>query len=163
MGRKVNSLGSAQYYGPRDYDAGYGYTITSFGRVKVLEYVYDYTNLPAASANDAAVPVIPANSYIVEGYHQVIDAFTVGSTDTINFGLDQTDGTTIDVDGLDATVDLEGQSVGDWTTFNGALIGASVGANDAQVTVETSAAGAVTAGKGVIVLKYIEDYSANLG
>lgn len=162
MSRISTSLGVSQYYGPRDYDSGIGYTVTSFGRVNVLEIVYDYSKLPDNDANDAAVPSIPANSLILEGYHQVIDAFTVGSTDTVNFGLEQTDGTVIDADGLDATVDLEAQSAGDWTVFDGALIGASVGANAAQVAVTTSASNGISAGKGVIVITYLADYSAAL-
>lgn len=162
MSRNQTSLGVYTYHGPRDYDAGFGYTIQTYGRLKVLEYVYDYTNLPDNSSDDALVPVIKANSLILDGYHQTIDAFTVGSTDTVNFGLEQPDGTVIDADGLDATVDLEAQSAGDWTVFDGALIGASVGAEDAQVAVTTSAGADITAGKGVIVIRFFEDYSAGL-
>lgn len=162
MTRRSTSINVSSYYGPRTYDAGFGYTILNFGRLRVLEYVYDFTQLPFSTENDALVPTIKRNSFILDGYHQVIDAFTVSSTGTVNFGLEEPDGTVIDADGLDATVDLEAQAVGAWTVFDGALIGASVGGEDAQVVVTASGSETVDAGKGVIVLRYFEDYSLNL-
>lgn len=162
MTRIVNSLGIAQQVGPRGTTSGIGYAVYDTGFSRVLVYDYDFDNLPSASKDDSGVPTIPANSYIVQGFHQVVDAFTVGSTDTVQFGLDQPDGTNINVNGLDAAVDLDAASVGDWTTFDGALIGASVGANDAQVTVSgVSDSANITAGRGVIVVEYIPDYSAS--
>lgn len=162
MSRINTSINVSQYHGPRDYDSGYGYNIVSYGRLKVVEFVYDASNLPDNSNTDELVPTIPANSFILDGYHQVIEAFTVGGTDTVNFGLEQPDGSVIDADGLDATVDLDAASVGDWTVFDGALVSASVGGEDAQVAVTTSGVESITAGKGVIVIRYIEDFSANL-
>lgn len=162
MSRRTTSINSASYYGPRGYDAGYGFTVTSYGRLKVLEYVYDFTQLPYSSDVDALIPTIKANSFILDGYHQVIDAFTVGGEDTVNFGFEQPDGTVIEADGLAAAVDLDAAAESSWQVFDGALIGASVGGEDAQVVADTSGGEEVTAGKGVIVLRYLEDYSANL-
>lgn len=146
MARTVNSLGVAQYLGPRKVDLGIGYSVYDTGVEKTIVIDFDHENLPAASADDAAVPVIPANAFVVSARVYADEGFAGG---TLDIGLAQKDGTAIDADGLVALGDLS--AAGTWVDGDGALVGASVGAADAQVTVT----GAPTSGRGQIVVKYL--------
>lgn len=154
MSRTVNSLGVAQYLGPRDSDLGVGYAVHDTGAERTLIIDFDADNLPTYSSNDATVPVIPAYSFVVSARLYASEAFTIGSADTVEVGLYQADGTVVDKDGLLAAGAAPGANT--WRVGAGALVGASTGANDAQVKVSGTAADAnITAGRGQLIIKYI--------
>lgn len=167
MAREQASIGAAQHYGPREANTGLDNQVSTYGLTRQRELYFDYeqaqAGLPTTDADtDAGTLIIPANSLIKKVYLEVSTAFASGTpaTDTVLFGLQQTDGTVIDADGLIATgssnpADL---TVG-WIEGDGALVGASVGTADAQISIDVGV-GTLTAGVGRLVVEYIEPTAA---
>jgi len=148
MSREQSSLGSSIHYGPRTADNGVGAVLGTSTLEKIFVYDFDFSTFPTTDANDAVIPVIPAGAQIVSATLEVKEVFTAGTA--IDVGVSQTNGTVIDANGLVAAASINpGFYVG-----AGALIGASVGANDAQVTV-TDGVGTATAGKGSLHVKVL--------
>lgn len=118
---------------------------------KVVEYwvdLSDASKTPSASESDTQIHTIPALAVIKE-CETTVQSTVSGGTD-FSVGLSQPDGTVIDADGLMAAV--ADTAVGAHELGAGALIGASVGANSAQVTVT----GTRTAGQVKVKLTYVE-------
>ncbi len=153
MSREQSSLGAAVYYGPRTSDKGLGHTLATSSSEVDIVIPFDYANLPATSADDAGVPTIPAGASVVEARLEVKTDFSGGSVAKMDIGLAKPDGTAIDAAGL---FNDAGITAG-WQNGSGALIGASVGADDAQVVVApltaTDTAASPTAGEAVLYLK----------
>lgn len=163
MSREQASIGAAQHYGPRTTNTGLPDTVSTYGVVKQLEVYFDYlqanAGLPTTDADtDAATITIPAGSLIKAAYLEVSTAFTSGGSATLELGFQQTDGTVVDADGID-TIAVAALTAGSWTVCDGALVGASVGANDVQVSVDDAVA-VFTAGQGRLVIEYIEPTAA---
>lgn len=163
MAREQASINAAQHYGPRETNTGLDNGVSTYGVVKQRELYFDYeqanAGLPTANANtDAGTLTIPANSLIKAAYLKVDAAFTSGGAATLELGAQQTDGTVVDADGLDslAVAALTAES---WHVLDGALIGATVGANDVQISIDDATA-VFTAGDGRLVVEYMEPYSA---
>lgn len=113
---------------------------------EVLEWTFSFDDLPT-NGLDAAILRVPATARIKEATFHVITAFAGGTS--YDFGLDQPDGTVIDIDGIDAAVATAAiNAVGETVIMDGALVGGTVdiGAADGQLTVV--ATGTFTAGKG---------------
>jgi len=113
-------------------------------------------------ASSAATPqdhdaFIPAGSFITSASLIVTSAFTSGGSATLTIGAYQQDGTTVDADGIDATVALAALAANKGVACDGALVGgtATVGANDVYIEANYGTA-AFTAGEAKLVIEYIE-------
>ena len=151
--------GVANHYGVRSANNKYGGQENSVGIVKSAEWEFTYNDLPAALASNLP-QVIPALATIVSAKLVVDAAFTSTSTTTdLTVGLEQSDGTDIDIDGL-LTAANASQTVigtaGNVATGSGALIGKTVGAAAGQVIVQSSDSDLLT-GSARLVVEYIYD------
>jgi len=113
-------------------------------------------------ASSAATPqdhdaFIPAGSFITSASLIVTTAFTSGGSATLTIGAYQQDGTTVDADGIDATVALAALAANKGVACDGALVGgtATVGAADVYIEANYGTA-AFTAGEAKLVIEYIE-------
>ena len=141
---------AATHYGTREIEDVLPSKYKTHGGEDVLEYTFSFDDLPT-NGQDEAILRIPANARIKEATLTVITAFAGGTS--YDIGLDQPDGTVIDVDGIDAAVATAAiDAVGETVIMNGALVGGTVGigANAGQLTVV--ATGTYTAGKARIRL-----------
>jgi len=136
-------------YGPRSVQSKYGGEFGSSTPVKTATWTFNYDDLPVGGATGLEFS-LPANSVIVSAKVRIITAFN-GTTPTLNVGLEQSDGTDIDVDGLAAaaTASVVGVVVG-----AGALVGKSIGAAAGELIVANTA-GDSTAGKAQVLVEYI--------
>jgi len=100
---------------------------------------------------------IPAGSYITSASLIVTTAWTSAGSATLTIGAYQQDGTTVDADGIDATVALAALAANKGVACDGALVGgtATVGANDVYIEANYGTA-AFTAGEAKLVIEYIE-------
>lgn len=145
-----------RFTGPEAGATGAG--VSTLGAVKNLVLDFDFATAITAAA-DAHEAFIPAGSYITNAYVIVTTAATSSGTATLTIGLAQKDGTVIDADGIDATVALAALGAAKVVRCDGALAGgtASVGSANAYVyTTPTSGGDAFTAGRGKLVIEYIE-------
>lgn len=163
MPYEVNADGLNQRYGtPRNTDALPGRQ-QSYNGMKTIEFDFTFDNYPVVQSdldgdgnadgftgNDV---YIPAGSFITAGYIMVEDGFAGGTS--WNMGLREVDGTSIDVDGLDAAVAAADLSAGDAVVMDGALVGgtSTVGSDNAYVVFTPT--GTFTAGKAKVVLQYL--------
>tara|TARA_R110001599_G_scaffold169362_2_gene359311 strand:+ start:779 stop:1264 length:486 start_codon:yes stop_codon:yes gene_type:complete len=151
--------GVANSYGVRTTKNKYGGQENAVGAVKSAEWHFKYNDLPAA-LNSNLPMVIPALASIVSAKLIIDVAFTStsGTTD-LTVGLEQKDGTDIDVNGLveadEATQTAIG-TAGNVVTGAGALIGKSVGAAAGQVIVDKSADDLLT-GEARLIVEYVYD------
>jgi len=162
MSREQASVNSAQYYGPREVNEGLDNQVATYGLTRQRELYFDFeqanAGLPTANAeDDAGTLLIPANSFITNAYLEVGTAFTSGGLATLELGLQQADGTAIDADGLD-TIAVAALTVGSWHVLDGALVQATVGTDDAQISIDDAVA-VFTAGTGRLVIEYFEPYA----
>ena len=156
--REQASIGAAQYYGTRVTNEGLPDTVSTYGLVKQLELYMDFAEvnagLPTDDADtDAGTLVIPANSFIKNAYLEVGVAFTSGGSATLELGVETVAGATVDADGID-TIAVAALTVGSWTVCDGALVGATVGTADVQISIDDAVA-AFTAGTARLVVEYI--------
>jgi hypothetical protein len=123
---------------------------------QVLEWTFSYDDLPTNGA-DQAILRIPANAFIHSATWTTLETFTGGTS--YNVGLDEVDGTAIDVDGIDAAIAIaDFNAVGETILMDGALVGGltGIGTADGQLTVV--ATGTFTAGKARIRIVYSDVY-----
>lgn len=135
-----------------------GAGLESCGPIKSIAVDFDFATAITAAA-DGHEAFIPAGSYIVGAYLIVTTAATSAGTATLTIGLAQKDGTVIDADGIDATIALAALGAAKVVRCDGALSAgtASVGSANAYVyTTPTTAGDAFTAGRGKLVVQYIE-------
>jgi len=160
MGYESNTgLGVLNHYGPRETNGKYGAASKGTGIVKRAQWDFSYDDLPDAASDNLGF-VIPAGASIVSATLYVDQAWTStsGTTDLL-VGLQQADGTEIDNDGLfDGTESTQTAigTEGNVVTGAGALVGASVGANNGEVVVAGSVDD-LTAGKARLVVEYVYD------
>lgn len=146
------SVGGRQtHFGPLDTDQKRGAVVAGVGKTKQVEYVFSYDDLPADDDGNEMLIRIPAHSFIEAAYLKVGTAWAGGTN--INIGLAQTDGTVIDADGIDAAIATASLTANAIIDCDGALIGASVGANDAVL--EVTDTGTYTAGTATLVIEYL--------
>lgn len=134
-----------------------GASLSTSGAVKNLVVDFDFGTAITAAA-DAHEAFIPAGSYITNAFLIVTTAAT-GTSSTLTIGLAQKDGTVIDADGIDATIAVADLAAAKVVRCDGALSGgvASVGSANAYVyTTPTTGGNAFTAGRGKLVIQYIE-------
>jgi hypothetical protein len=135
------------HYGPRDVDASKGGQAKSTGQIKRAEWQFDYSDLPTYGSTNLEF-AIPANATIVSSKWITGTAWAGGTS--LNVGLYQGDGTVIDADGLDAAITPT--TAGAVIDGNGALVGATIGANAGELTV--AATGTYTAGTATVIVEY---------
>jgi len=105
----TSSRGVLAHYGPRGVDETHGgETAGESGIERVVEYLFDYNDLPAYGATNLE-HVIPAGARVTSAVWETIVAFTSTATTTdVLVGLWQDDnGATYDADGLLTAVNLE--------------------------------------------------------
>jgi hypothetical protein len=145
-----------RFTGPEANQSGAG--VSTLGAVKnlIVDFTFSEAITAAAWSHEA---FIPAGSYIKAATLVVTEAATSGGTATLTIGLAKKDGTVIDADGIDATIALADLAAAKVVKCDGALSGGvtSVGADNAYVyTTPTTSSNAFTAGKGRLVIEYIE-------
>lgn len=165
-------LGNRNHYGPRIIDEGqkFGGQVSTGGKVKQIEWVFSYDDLPDPT-NLSMEAYVPAGSWIQSARLQVITAFAGGTS--YDIGMQQNDGTEIDNDGLWDALLLANINAADEVTDavqhagtnSGALVQGKVVstdiadsftplANDGYLTV--AATGTFTAGKARVIIEYVE-------
>jgi hypothetical protein len=160
MGYESNTgLGVLNHYGPRETNGKYGAASKGTGIVKRAQWDFSYDDLPDAASNNLGF-VIPAGASIVSATMYVDQAWTStsGTTDLL-VGFEKSNGDAIDVDGLFDGTDATQTAIateGNVVTGAGALIGASIGADNGELVVAGSADD-LTAGKARIVVEYVYD------
>jgi len=159
MAREQASIGAAQHFGPREANEGLDNSVSTYGVVQQRELYFDFAQanagLPTENADtDAATLLIPANSIIVRSYLSVGTAWLSAGAATLELGVQGTDGSTVDADGID-TIAKAALTVNAWIVNDGALIGATVGTADVQISIDDAIA-VFTAGTGRLVVEYIE-------
>ena len=161
MSRSQASIGAAQYYGPKEVNEGLDNSVSTYGIVSQRELYFDFTQanagLPTEDADtDAATLIIPANSIITRAYLSVGTAFTSAGSATLQLGVQTVAGGTVDADGID-TIAVAALTVNSWTACDGALVGATVGTADVQISIDDAVA-VFTAGTGRLIVEYIEQF-----
>jgi hypothetical protein len=156
MGTEVVN-GSRTNFGPKVVETKAPYTVT-FPSFKELHVPINYDDLPVVSANDVTVQSIPAYAWIESATLHVQEAFTSGGAATMSIGLYESDGTVIDLDGIDVDIALAAiNAKGERVLCDGALVANTAGVGTAAgqvVVVESSGANPYTAGKGELVIRY---------
>jgi hypothetical protein len=156
MGFEADANGLNVWYGPRkvasEIQGVAGKDVTG-GVLRQLVIDFSYDALPAADADNNANQVIPAGSYIESAHLEVLVAFAGGTS--YDIGTERTDGTDIDVDGIDNDIALaDMDEVGDRVKSDGALIGTE-SSNDYDSQIVVTATGTYTAGKARLVVNYV--------
>ena len=137
-----NKRRAATHYGVRDIEDVLGSQYVTKNGEEVLEYTFSFDDLPV-SGEDAAILLIPAGAQIVSAEVKVLSAMT-GTTGTLTLGLEETDGTAIDADGIDVAVAQAVLIAGAHIAADGALIGTVITAGGNLVV---TTGGTVTGGK----------------
>lgn len=144
---------AASHYGPRSIEDTLpsGYVQQQGDKVQIVPFTFD--SLPVANANDDAILIIPALSYIVSATLTVIVAGAAGTSYEI--GLNGADGSTVDDNGLFNTTEL---AVANLTPAGEVIVGAAGAQLGTSVAVDTvvevAATGTFTAGEYVLEVVY---------
>ena len=146
-------------YGPRVTNGKFGAYHTTDGLLQTAMWDFAYNDLPAGSTSKLSFS-IPANSTIVSAKLYVDSAFTStsGLTD-LTVGLEQADGTDIDVDGLVTAAQATEVTlaVADSVIVGaGALVGKTVGAAAGELVIIPSTADLLT-GTGRVVVEFVKN------
>ena len=147
--------GVANHYGVRTTNQKFGGQVCD-EVIKTAAWTFSYNDLPAGGTSKLHC-VIPANAKILDAYLEIITGFTSTSTTTdLLVGLEQADGTDIDLDGLLTAANATQTTIGavGIITGSGALVGASIGAAAGEVIVTASDVDLLT-GKARLVVQYL--------
>ena len=143
--------------------SGQGGEYATSGPQRLTEVTVDYTDIGSSSAVVDEHIFVPAGARIEKVEFVTETAFTSGGSATLDIGLVRTSdySTAIDADGLVAAAALSTiNAAGETNTYIigatgvGALVGTTL-ANEGSVVVNYGTA-AFTAGKGRLVIEYIE-------
>lgn len=149
-----NKRRAATHYGVREIQDKLPSKYAGSQNEQKLNYTFSFDDLPVAGL-DEAILRIPANARILRATIRIITAFAGGTT--YNFGLEEADGTTIDVDGIDAAVALTAMDgIGDVVLCDGDLVGTLVGIGAEPGQLVVAATGTYTAGKASLEIVYEE-------
>jgi hypothetical protein len=142
-------------------NGGEGVAVDNGGSLNSVKYLVvdipDATELgTSATAPTPLDAYIPAGSYITKASLVVTTAWTSGGSGTLGIGLQNSAGSAIDADGIDAAIAKTALAVNTAVACDGALVGgtATVGAADAYISLVYATA-AFTAGAGKLVIEYI--------
>lgn len=152
-------LGVVGSYGPRTTDSKFGGYLETSGIVQKALWDFSYNDLPTAGTSKLQFS-IPANSTIVSAKLFIDTAFTSTSTTTdLTVGLEQADGTDIDLDGLVTAVNADQTAIAvenSVITGSGALVGKTIGAAAGELVIQSSAADLLT-GAGRVVVEFVKN------
>jgi hypothetical protein len=160
----TNSDGLKVPFGAHTADNSVPAVTAADGGVKVMVMEIVGTELvdTFAAANVAAeAPVIRRGSSILSAKLMVTEAF-VGATATLDLGLwGKTAGVIDDADGIDVDIAVTAiDAIGDVVVCDGALVNGVVAvgatANDDCVIAPSYETAAFTAGKGLLIIQYVE-------
>ena len=151
-----NSAGLSvrNHYGPKliSESEQFGGQSSTGGLMKQAIWEFDYDNLPVNSAIGGGMEAqIPAYAHVISAHLEVITAMS-GTSGTITLGLEESDGTVIDVDGIDVAVAQAVLIAKAVIVCDGALIGKTLLNTPGQLLVSTG--GTVTAGRFKLVVEY---------
>lgn len=150
------------HFGPRKTNQKYGgKSLDGDGRRQIARWRFNYDDLPAGATNNLGL-TIPANSTILSAKLNIITAFTSTSTTTdLTIGLEKSDGTDIDTDGLitaaqatQTTIAVANSIIDGASGTAAALIGTTIGTDDAELVVTPSVAD-LTAGRAEMIVEYL--------
>lgn len=148
-------------YGTRETNGKYGGKTGNRGLVKEASWTFDYDDLPDAAANSLGVS-LPAYAKVLSARLEILTGFTSTSATTdLTVGLQQSDGTEIDNDGLitaaqatQTTIATRGNVINGASGTPGALVGTSIGAAAGELVV-TPSVDDLTAGKARVIVEYV--------
>lgn len=160
-------------FGTHTVDNNVPAVTTVRGAVKTLQVVIDYTKVPQ-NTTFAQTDVAPQSAIIKRGSRILSASFVVttafaGTSATLNIGTwgvkTREYGITPavdDADGIDAAIALTAiDAIGATVQCNGALVNGvttcgAVSASDVVVSYANPTANAMTAGKGILTIEYVE-------
>jgi hypothetical protein len=160
--------GVFNHFGPRKTDSHFGGRI-DIDVIKSVQWTFDYTQIGTNAGTDVIGGStnlefsIPANSTILSAKLQVITPWvSTSTTSDMDIGLEQADGTDIDLDGLitaaqatQTTLGVAGAIIDGASGTPGALIGKTIGAAAGELVV-TPTVDDFTAGKARLIVTYID-------
>lgn len=151
------------HYGPRKVDQHFGGQQNN-EVVKRVAWTFDYTMLGTLVGTDVVGSVqsleysIPANSTILTAGLQIITPWvSTSTTSDLEIGLEQADGTDIDLDGLLTAAQLTEATLavaGSYIVGTGALVTKTIGTAAGELIV-TPSVDDFTAGKARLFVEYI--------
>ena len=154
-----STRGVYNHYGPRVTEGKFGGSVNSESVIRVAQWDFDYNSLPAGGTSNLNFS-IPAGATIVSARMIIDTAFTSTSTTTdLTVGLEQANGTDIDLDGLLTAVNASETTIavaGAVLIGTGDLVGKTIGAAAGELVVAPSTADLLT-GTGRIVVEYTLD------
>lgn len=156
-----NDDGLVVGFGTRVSEGKRGGNVRTSGEKDQYVVEFSYDDLPEGGAlvdADGSYVRLPDNALVLDAYLEVLEAFAGGTS--YDIGLDEADGTAIDVDGLwDDLVLADINAVGERSvarahggTNSGTLLDAAI--TDPAVLIVT-ATGTFTAGRARVVVEYI--------
>ena len=148
----LTGTGSLAHYGPRVTNQKYGGALSAGDGSKRAIWTFDFDDLPV-NAENGIYATIPANAYIVSATITVLTAMD-GTLGTLTVGLEQADGTVIDVDGIDAAVAQAALVANAVIRCDGALVTQAADIGDAAGQLLVTTGGTVTAGKFEVAINY---------
>lgn len=153
----TSGRGVLAHYGARNTANEYGGTHSKGGAVKEATWTFDYDDLPDAGATNLQLS-IPAYAKIISSRFEVLVGFTSTSTTSdLDVGLQESDGTEIDNNGLHAAAQLTQTAIATRGLFYlgaGALVGVSTGAAAGELVVTPTADDLLT-GRARVVVEYV--------
>lgn len=146
-------LSVRNHYGPKVIGEAeqFGGQVSTGGFIKQAVWEFDFDNLPVNSEGQMEAE-IPAGAIIMSCEVEVVTAMA-GTVGTMTIGLEEPDGTLIDVDGLGTAAEMIQASLVDNAVIpgTGALIGTQIDVDGQLIVVE---GGTVTAGRYRVVVEY---------
>lgn len=153
--------GVSKQFGVRTTDMSQGGRIDGDSLIQTAIWDFNYNDLPAGGTTNQEHS-IPANSVILSARLRIITAFTSTSTTTdLTIGLEQADGTDIDLDGLitaaqatQTTIAVAPSVINGASGTPAALINATIGTVAGELVVTPSVADLLT-GRAQVIVEYL--------
>lgn len=152
----LESVGGRQtFFGALPSKNKFGGEVQSAGQKKELRFPFSYDDLPAVSAGNEMLAVLPAGSMITAAYI-IVDSAMTGTSGTLTIGTYQADGGgVVDADGIDAAVAQAALLANVTIVCDGAQIGAGTVLAERSAIVAVTG-GTVTGGEFTLIVEYID-------
>lgn len=152
-------IGVLNHYGVRTTNQKFGGQIDE-KLIKTATWTFNYDDLPAGGTDKLGLS-IPAYAKIISARLEILTGFTsTSSTTDLDIGLEQADGTDIDVDGLITAANATQTVIatrGNFVVGTGALVGSNSIGSAAGELIVTPTADDLTAGKARVIVEYITE------